>query len=322
MPPLKRLKAKAKANAVNRKRKLKTKTSTFDRNHGRRERSRTKTGNIDTRSMRNPFDMGVATISVESSRKMSYGDISTPWPECIDSVDPDWASLYPIPATAAAKKKSFWMSPRMALRLFEDSIILADETALGVLNIGIDKLALPGAAMEYSLRPGRRMWSVNLSACYKRISLRLKDGIIPLPNCVGEVVAIRNVLALAKAEGHLANQDEFTPLPKTRRDKNFDLVRRMCLDLDDREILKRLFSEIDEEETNECGESDSSHLYGQKRKCQEDLTEDAMFAYAADQLGLSFQFSLEVGEASTKMLNLHPGRWFVAFREEDFERGV
>lgn len=119
-------------------------------------------------------------------------------------------------------------------------------------------------------------------------------------------------------------------IPEFEEDWDFDRVRNLLFDQDDKIAIKILFgrdcdelydhyeewSEAKEEEEHER-KTEDAYNDGQLSSNTMMILQSKAKVRASSTQGLAAEFSLESG--SPKLLHLHPGSWFVAFNEEDFE---
>lgn len=226
------------------------------------------------------------------------------WPDWVER-DPDWERLYALGETI--------ISPRMAAVLYNELIILIDELRFSC-HRRID--CLPFLSRSYFRSSS--IFATDLVACLERLLLRLRKGLPPHPNCMGEYVALAVMLQQVAVRGDFDDLNEFfdgklSQLPTTLRDNDYEgLWLSFFPSLEDRMVMIALFKD---ESVDKCAtplHSASNYdplLYAQD-KCSL-LKEIGCISTAETTIDQSF-----------KLRNLHPLRWFFAFSERAMENHV
>lgn len=246
------------------------------------------------------------SLSYNSAAGRIYG--TDKYPACV-SVRSDWARLF----GAKAKEDDDngpWLTPRMAARIHHTALFLAD-IMLDDVDDSVNCIPrLPRIARPFFKKSNE--WRLSFLDCYVRIAMRLQKGLPPKPNCTGEELAFNNImdavpdtdddmLRLYEGEQYEENEgddddddDIFERLPKFPNDNQYRMVKECAVQ--DEDVLD-MFEEGDD------GYSDSD----------EDETRVDNPVH-----GKSTSFMLGAGGNRMGAVYLHPGEWFIAFKDKHF----
>jgi hypothetical protein len=108
--------------------------------------------------------------------------------------------------------------------------------------------------------------------------MRLQKGLPPKPNCTGEELAFHNIVAIARSEGDEHFEHIFEGLPTLPNDNNYRIVKDCAV----------RYSDSDDDETLNTVP------------------------------GKMTSFLLGAGGIHVRAVNMHPGEWFVAFKDKHF----
>ena len=182
-----------------------------------------------------------------------------------------------------------WLMPHMAACLHYVALYQGD-MMIQYFEEDNDLPRLPRIA-----RPIFKMskeWRESFCECYVRIAMRLQKGLPPKPDCTGEELAFHNIVVIARSEGDEHFEHIFEGLPTLPNDNNYRIVKD-CAILD-KDVLM-LFEEGD---------------YGYS-----DFDEDETLNTVP---GKMTSFLLGAGGIHVHAVNMHPGEWFVAFKDKHF----
>lgn len=223
------------------------------------------------------------------------------WPDWAEE-DPDWAKLY---GGCDAQ-----VSPRMAAVLYNELIIAIDEFRFAY-HRRIDRLPFLARAHFRSSTAFAR----GFVACLERLMLRLRKGILPHPNCMGEYVALVLVLHEVELRGDFEDLDDYcdgklSKLPVTFRDDDFEALWNLFFpSREDNMIMTALFHDesVDKHGMPVHSNCNSGHLLYAQDKCT-----------LLKEIGCMDSTDPTLNSCS-KLWNLHPLRWFFAFSVRAFE---
>ena len=203
-----------------------------------------------------------------------------------------------------------WLTPRMAARIHHVALFIADIMLEDFDDSINSEPRLPRIARPFFKKSHE--WRLSFRDCYVRVAMRLQKGLPPKPNCTGEEFAFHNImdeaphtpndmLMLYEPDKKEINYDEvndidiFERLPKFPNDNDYGMVREYAVQDDD---VLDLFEEGDD------GFSDSD--------------EDETTRVDNPVHGRSTSFMLGAGGNRMGAVYLHPGEWFIAFKDKHF----
>ncbi|KAF6257477.1 hypothetical protein COO60DRAFT_1524008 [Scenedesmus sp. NREL 46B-D3] len=159
-----------------------------------------------------------------------------------DDAQPDWAALFPIPASrriedrpqqrrspaqqaaedGSDEDEDFWLSPRMAYRLHTAGCLYVDSRCRPHAELAI-------AEMPPVVQPcaRRRPWMEAYTQAAMRLVARLERGLEPQPNCTAEECALHKIIEMAEAffrDGVDRQTGALDALPRSTLDEDFELV--------------------------------------------------------------------------------------------------
>lgn len=262
--------------------------------------------NIDGTSNREEGQTDGSEIEYPPGSVIFANGSSGYWPDWVEE-DPDWERLYTYVRSETI------ISPRMAAILYNELIILIDEFRFSY-NRRID--CLPFLARSYFRTSS--IFATSFVACLERLLLRLRKGILPHPNCMGEYVALAVMLQQAAVRGDFEDLNDYLDgklfqLPATMRDDDYEgLWLSFFPSLEDRMVMIALFKD----------ESVDKHATPLHSACAYNP-----LLYAEDKCsllkGIGSMGSISPNiEQSSKLRNLHPLRWFLVFSEREIENHV
>jgi len=193
----------------------------------------------------------------------------------LSKVEPDWLKLFG-PKDDDDEEYGPWLTPRMAYLLHSAACIEGDNTRYNYATPDLPKNA------RVFFRHSKK-WRQSLSACFFRIAMRLEKGLTPYPNCIGETIAVHNIVSLAAGMAS-DYKEELKYLPKFPNDDNYGLVEDIALQDED---VYELFEHGD----------DGYDFHSNEDEELEDYL---------------------LGEWHFQNSHLHPRQWFHAFLEERF----
>ncbi len=219
-----------------------------------------------------------------------YGGMN--WPACVKR-PLDWNRLFG-PKADDEEDDGLWLTPRMAARLHHVAIRDGDEM-LQYDNWKDNPPSLPKVARPFFKRS--KEWRESFRDCYLRIGMRLQKGLPPYPNCTGEELALHHIIHIAPdADEWDVDGSFFKGLPKFPNDENYMLLLDHAIEDED---VMMLYENGD---------------YGYDDNDDDNPTVDNPVLGP----GSMASFILGSGGDAMRVNNLHPSKWFHAFRDEDF----
>lgn len=151
------------------------------------------------------------------------------------------------------------LSPRFASCLYDAAVVFGED-----LRNQWDRCSdavYPPSRKSLACYYGKadKVWRENLSGCFSRLAMRISKGSLPVPNCVGEIVALRTMVRDAKhyvGEYHDVPEDDLDPeryadVPMARVRGIVPAAVNRCFDEGDWLVIKILFGEKSEDELEE-----------------------------------------------------------------------
>lgn len=243
--------------------------------------------------------------------KYGYGNVHSllveGWPDWLNYPNSNhWINAFP-------RRTGYYLLASEARALYDACTVILDHAGTGE--------TLQGCSQVYRLFdmyfPEKISRQTKFLACFERLLMRLYKGIPPKPNCMGEVVALKILLDATELEAQYFPDDW---LPGTPIQKQYRLIRNYLLDDDDKMAIQILLGRQYDELYYEDDADDDSF---------DDSTDECLLipdpkTYVTSRIkqlpGLDADFSLE--SKTSKLRYLLPSKWFVAFREEDFENHI
>ena len=233
-------------------------------------------------------------LSYNTAAARIYG--TDKYPACVNG-NYDWANLFGRKRVSNDDDDDDdddgpWLTPRMAARIHFTALMLAtvmldhDDDDDGD---GINAPRLPRIARPFFKNSNE--WRLSFRDCYVRIAMRLQKGLPPKPNCTGEELAFHNIMDEARYTDMMEEDDE---LPTFPNDDDYETVRENAVQDDD---------VLDLYEKGDNGYSDSD----------EDETRVDNPVH-----GKKVSFMLGAGGDRMGAVYLHPGEWFIAFKDKHF----
>lgn len=239
----------------------------------------------------------VAMLKDQDKKSMVYNSAagrihgSQNYPACVNGPI-DWAKLFGQKENDDDEDEDNgpWLTPRMAARLHYVALYQAD-MMIQYFEEDNESPRLPRIARPFFKKS--KEWRESFHECYVRIAMRLQKGLPPKPNCTGEELAFHNIVAIARSEGDEHIEHIFEGLPTLPNDNNYGIVKD-CAVLDEDVLM--LFEEGD------YGYSDS---------------DDETLNAVPGKMKMT-SFLLGAGGIHVRAVNMHPGEWFVAFKDKHF----
>lgn len=191
-----------------------------------------------------------------------------------------------------------WLTPQMARNLHHQACIIVDTIRDSLLQDDFTydhkfpKIATP----FYKNSP---LWRKAFLECHMRIAVRLSKGLFPFPNCTGEEMALHNIIDSAKADEIDEINEIDESLVKFENDQNFDLLREKIME--DYDVLM-LFED-----------GDDGYSINPFRQDNDDNEGDGHIPSPC----LTNLLWGQAGEIA-RVVNLHPAKWFIPFKMEDY----
>jgi len=219
-----------------------------------------------------------------------------------------WAVLFPI----FGPRVNF-ITPRMAAILFNEAIIVGDE-----FNFLFDSRLNQIPAIARSCFRHSHVFRTNFVACFERIIRRLHKGVVPTPNCVGEMLAMDLIIQNAKEEAWMEDMQEYVTLPATVLDTCFDMVCNGLMPSAQDQLVLQILGEASEDTDMSDYEYglDGRPWYSWSSNGPSPLDDrpQDMLAYAQNKVAY-----FPTHSCTGKLTLIHPGKWFVAFSESEMQ---
>lgn len=135
---------------------------------------------------------------------------------------PNWNDLYALKSNGSPNGQ---LTPRLAAKLFSDSLFILDSTEL---NMKFLQDRLPECIHKIYKK---KRWRMQLIEAGRRITCRLARGLHLSANCLGEDMYIYVLVNYATELGWNRSREEWKNLPESDKDRDVSrLIRLACSD--------------------------------------------------------------------------------------------